>query len=327
MNRIHAIDFTKGILVLLMVVYHSLNYLHYGSLPHDYMAFLPPSFLMITGFLITQIYIPRYGLDSKNIEKRLAVRSLKLLFIFTLLNIMAGIILPKNHFGISLSFGESINRLFEIYFIGNPQMVAFDVLLPISYVLLLSIFILKLQSAVSFFIKFFSIILFTVCILMEKYNTSINNLDLISSGIIGMAIGLLAIELINGFVRSWINIGLLCVFYGSCMFYSGDYYSTQIFSTIISLLIFYAIGVRTHLNNWFPKQANLLGQYSLLSYIIQIAYLKIFLIGTANLNIDRPNIILTIIIIMFVMWVTVIIVDHARRKFRTIHLLYKIVFA
>jgi len=37
-RRIDAIDFSKGILVLAMVVYHSMNYAGYESLPRDYMG-------------------------------------------------------------------------------------------------------------------------------------------------------------------------------------------------------------------------------------------------------------------------------------------------
>ena len=111
------------------------------------------------------------------------------------------------------------------------------------------------------------------------------------------------------------------------VFLVGDNYYTQIFSTIIILLIIYAIGVRAQLKNCFSKQIVLLGQYSLLGYITQILFLKMFLIGIANSNIDKPNIILTAATIMSIMWVTVLIVDHARLKYRFINLLYKVVFA
>ncbi len=55
-NRISTIDFTKGILVVFMALYHSLNYFGYAKLHHIYLTFVPPSFIMITGFIIIQVY-------------------------------------------------------------------------------------------------------------------------------------------------------------------------------------------------------------------------------------------------------------------------------
>lgn len=328
MDRIHVIDFTKGILVVFMVIYHSLNYLQYGSLPRHYMAFLPASFIMITGFIITQIYLPKYEVNISVFRTRLAVRSLKLLLIFTFLNLGTRMVWARNHNGIILDIENFLGEWKAIYLVGSQWVVAFDVLLPISYMLFLSIFILRFQSVTPYFMQSCAIIIFIVCILMEHHGSSIYNLDLISSGVIGMTIGLLPLNLINGFTRSWIILSLLFVLYGCCVLFYGTYlYYMQIFSTAISLLIIYAIGLRIHLKNWFPKQTILLGKYSLLSYIIQIAYLKMFLIGTTNWNINNPNIMLTIILIMLVMWVTVFIVDYARLKYRYINRFYKMIFA
>src|ERR1035437_5508628 len=96
-ERIQEIDFTKGILIISMVIYHTLN--SHRVFPHQFMAFLPASFIMITGFIITQIYFPKYGLDIKGLRTRLAVRSLKLLLIFTVLNLVILTIWPKYHYG------------------------------------------------------------------------------------------------------------------------------------------------------------------------------------------------------------------------------------
>src|SRR5579872_3641096 len=67
-----AIDFTKGALVLFMVLYHWLNYF-FG--PHgqyyDYLRFLTPSFIFITGFMISQIQLRRYENTGRNLARRL----------------------------------------------------------------------------------------------------------------------------------------------------------------------------------------------------------------------------------------------------------------
>lgn len=325
MDRIHAIDFTKGILVVFMVIYHCLNYLDYGSVRYEYLSFLPPSFIMITGFIITQIYFPKYRVDKRGPSMRLVVRSLKILFIFIFLNIGIRIILSRSHYGTSLDLNVFFEEWFAIYLVGSPSIAFFEVLLPISYILLMSIFILRLQSATSYFISLLATIIFFVCILLENYGLSFYNLILVSSGLIGMAIGLLPLDLINGFARSWIKLSLLFVLYGSCVFTFRDTYYMQIFFTALSLLIIYAIGIRIHLKKWLPKQVIILGQYSLLSYIIQIFCLYMIFWGAAISNINKPNTVLIIITIVLLMWVTVIIVDHARIKYSIINFFYKII--
>ena len=324
-GRIPAIDFTKGILVIFMIIYHSLNFSN--VYPYRYMSFLPASFIMITGFLIIQHYFPKYGLDNMGFRTRLAIRSIKLLLIFTILNVIALMIWPRYYNGIPFYLMDFWWEWVGIYLLGSPKIVTFDILLPISYTLLLSIFIPRSQPLTSYFIKFCAISIFAVCILMENYGTSIYNLDLIGSGVIGMAVGLWPLSLINKFSRSWVKLSLLFVLYSCFVIFIGNYYFTQIYSTILILLIIYTFGVRLHVKDWFPKQTILLGQYSLLSYIIQIAYLKMFFIGTAYWNIDKPNIILTMFIIILITWGTVMIVDYAQERYKYVNLLYKAVFA
>ena len=56
-GRLAAIDLTKGVLVVCMVIYHSLNYSAHRELAFKYLAFLPPSFILITGFLLSHVYL------------------------------------------------------------------------------------------------------------------------------------------------------------------------------------------------------------------------------------------------------------------------------
>lgn len=327
MERIHEIDFTKGILIIFMVLYHSLNYLSYGSSRYNYLAFLPPSFIMISGFIITHIYLPKYGSDTKKLNTRLVVRSLKLFLIFIFLNLLARMIFSVNHYGIPLNFDVFYKEWFAIYLVGSTRMLSFEILLPISYILLISTFVLRLQSATRYFISFFAIIIFSVCILTKYYDHSIYNLNMVSFGVIGMLIGQLPINLINGFAISGIKLLFLCVLYVGLASIFGDTYIMQMFFTVTSLLIIYAVGIRTDLSNWLPKQTILLGQYSLLSYIIQILYLQLLFFVFKYLDIDKTNTILTFTTINILMWGTVFIVNHARQKYRYIDLLYKVVFA
>ena len=96
-----ALDFTKGALVLFMVLYHTMNYFmeNRGGAWLKYLRFLPPSFIFITGFLISNVYLTRYGSGDARLYRRLIVRGLKLVMIFTLLNLLAGLVTMQTYNG------------------------------------------------------------------------------------------------------------------------------------------------------------------------------------------------------------------------------------
>ncbi len=92
--RIPALDFTKGALVLIMVLYHWMNY--FLNLSWDllkYLHFLTPSFIFITGFMVSNVYLSKYAAADPRLSKRLFTRGLKLLAIFLVLN-LARIFVP-----------------------------------------------------------------------------------------------------------------------------------------------------------------------------------------------------------------------------------------
>ena len=64
-KRIWALDFTKGVLVLVMVLYHWLNYfIGSNGFFYRYLLFLPPSFICISGFLISRVYVSRFRITG-----------------------------------------------------------------------------------------------------------------------------------------------------------------------------------------------------------------------------------------------------------------------
>src|SRR5262249_38700960 len=82
-RRIARLDFVKGALVLVMVVYHWINYfigLEWGG--YRYLRFLTPAFIFITGFLVSHVYLARYSPVDPRLHRRLARRGLKLLALF-----------------------------------------------------------------------------------------------------------------------------------------------------------------------------------------------------------------------------------------------------
>src|SRR5436190_11320167 len=90
--RIEALDMTKGVLVVAMVIYHSFNYSTDYTLGFKYLPFLPPSFILITGFLISRLYFTPEAARDSRVYGRLFFRGCRLLVLFTLLNLLTQLV-------------------------------------------------------------------------------------------------------------------------------------------------------------------------------------------------------------------------------------------
>src|SRR5208282_4816162 len=86
LDRNPALDFTKGALVLIMVLYHWMNYFqNLDWTYYKYLHFLTPSFIFIAGFMISNVYLSRYAAADRRLAKRLFTRGFKLIAIFLFL--------------------------------------------------------------------------------------------------------------------------------------------------------------------------------------------------------------------------------------------------
>src|ERR1700674_2649874 len=144
--RISALDFTKGALVLIMVLYHWLNYFvaSYGFF-YRYLRFLTPSFIFIAGFLISNVYLSRYQVSGTKLPGRLAARGLKILAVFIVLNVGIGVLVLNPQTGgrgvFELFTGDGAISIFLVSSNGVPggaKTAAFYILVPIGYLFLLS---------------------------------------------------------------------------------------------------------------------------------------------------------------------------------------------
>lgn len=323
-KRVDAIDFTKGVLVILMVVYHSLNY--HGIFPYRYIPFVAPGFVMITGFIVTQLYFPKYGKNIGQLRKRLFERSIKLLLIFTILNLISRTLWPTHNLGILFDIERFFRDWKSIYFVGSIRGIAFDVLLPISYVLIICALVPRIVSIEKYFIIFFAISFFTVSIILGSYSNSTYIGSMVSVGVIGTAVGLINLQNYHQYLKLWRVILFFIFLYCACEFLLGEKY-VQVPLTMGALIIFYSIGLNVNPKFYINQKILLVGQYSLLSYIAQIAYLKIIFSFFVKTNIKYQNLILTIFIITFLTYLTILITHIFRKQNLKFNNLYKKIFA
>ena len=111
--RIDALDMTKGVLVMAMVVYHSFNYSTDYTLGFKYLPFLPPSFILITGFLIARLYFTPEAARDSRVYERLFFRGCRLLVLFTLLNLLTELVGRRKAVGSSQGIGYFLDHWFE----------------------------------------------------------------------------------------------------------------------------------------------------------------------------------------------------------------------
>src|SRR5271168_2859500 len=119
-QRISALDFTKGALVLIMVLYHWINYFIGPQWEYyEYLRFLTPSFIFITGFMISNVYLSKYSAADSRLSKRLFTRGLKLMAVFLALNLSRIFIVPVLGTGVVARNPPDLRNLFTIFVTGN----------------------------------------------------------------------------------------------------------------------------------------------------------------------------------------------------------------
>jgi peptidoglycan/LPS O-acetylase OafA/YrhL len=334
-QRIPALDFTKGALVLIMVLYHWLNYFVGPQADiYRYLRFLTPSFIFITGFLVSGVYLSKYSVADPRLPRRLIERGLKILGVFIGLNVVRFLLLPPVSQDQLLTEHSSIRSLEDIYVIGTNlgggqgKAIAFYVLVPIGYLLILSALLLIGARHYRYFCHLgFAFSLMGVFVL-NLYGTSSANLQLLTIGLLGVILGYIRIDKINRFVKHPYLVVLAYLAYLGAITVWNVVYPLQIVGVCLSLMIIYLLGDATALEGRARNVVILLGQYSLLGYVAQIAALQLLHQGLRRTDLGGGSA-LTVSFLAAIM-LTILVVaatDRARRRNAAVDRLYKAVFA
>jgi peptidoglycan/LPS O-acetylase OafA/YrhL len=277
-----AIDFTKGALVLFMILYHWLNYFcgPHGQY-YDYLRFLTPSFIFITGFMISQIQLRRYENSGRSLPNRLFVRGLKLLALFFVLNalVYAGLSRVQSQY---LLWGKSLRSLgWAAFVVGTSRApdgqksVIFNILVPIAYLLIVSAGLVALTKRVrsAFYCTLF--VLIAAVIFKGFWDTENMYVDLLMIGILGVVVGFAGSGQIALVVNHpYILTLLYCLLLAAITMWRVPL-PLEIASVILTTALLYTAGSRTATPGRGWRLTILLGQYSLLGYIAQIAILQV----------------------------------------------------
>lgn len=332
--RNHALDFTKGALVLIMVLYHWLNYF-YGAQGdiYKYLRFLTPSFIFITGFLISNVYFSKYGVNAPRLTHRLIYRGLKILGVFFLLNAARAFLLPGVSKTQVLAEHASLKNLFAMYVVGNgvgggqAKVIAFSVLVPIAYLLILSAVLLIPARSFRYTFHTACILFFLAIFILGRSGVQSANLELLAIGLLGIVFGYVPIEKVNSFVDHAYWVAIAYVGYLLAITIWNVVYPLQVFGVCLSLVAIYLLANPKSQPGPIRSHVVLLGKYSLFGYVAQIAILQVLhrVLGNSGSGIG-------IMAVSFVaaFALTVIAVeatDWLRARVGTVDTVYKAVFA
>jgi peptidoglycan/LPS O-acetylase OafA/YrhL len=332
--RVPAIDFTKGILVLIMVLYHWLNYFvsPRGDF-YKYLRFLTPSFICISGFLISHTYFSKYDISDLRLPKRLLARGLKILGVFILLNAVISVLVGGPSHGKPFFFHMGLREALATYVAGNVFItgmgrgVAFYILVPIGYLLLLSAGLLVVcrQHKYTFHAvcAFFLVSIFVLH--LNDFQSA--NLELITIGLLGVILGYLPARRINSLIRFTFPLAAAYLGYLAAITFWREIFPLQVVGVFLSLAIIYMVGTRSGELGLARRSVLTLGKYSLFGYIAQVALLQLLHRTLRHINLDTPALGLTLLAGIALTLMSVIAVDQARGKAIIVDRLYKAVFA
>jgi hypothetical protein len=323
-TRIEALDWTKGALVLCMVVYHAINYSAFRPMAFRFLAFLPSSFILIAGFLVGQVYAAKYDLETWKPYLRLAVRGFKLLVLFLVLNLTYCIILERNFLDGILEFAD---RSGAIFLSGNGREGIFEVLLPIAYFLLLAPALLWLRARVSGAVALCAIAVFLLCVALEMTGLFYKNLSLLSAGLLGMACGLIPIASIDRFACHWLPVLGLYALYRVCSYFVGEIYVVQMLGAFTSLMVLYGCALHLDCASTFARQMVMFGKYSLLGYLAQIPLIQIIVHIFGGKPDHWIGVFVVTVVATVLLFLIVLAVHELRRRNRFIDRSYKSIFA
>ena len=273
--RIEALDMTKGVLVMAMVIYHSFNYSTDYTLGFKYLPFLPPSFILITGFLISRLYFTPEASRDRRVYGRLFFRGFRLLLLFTLLNVLTQLAGRRKAVATPQGLSYLFDDWYEIYGIGGGHYAAFSILLPIAYLLLLAPLLILLYRAHPLVVPLIAISVAIFCATLPQGDDYSVNLALLSAGLIGVILGRVPDKALYLLRRYWYLP--VTVYAGYVAFTHLVWQSPfdQLLNALLALAAIFSLCAAIGASAFAGRELLIVGKYSLLAYIVQIAVLQV----------------------------------------------------
>jgi peptidoglycan/LPS O-acetylase OafA/YrhL len=326
-ERVAALDWLKGALVVFMVIYHSLNYsVDYNAAAFRLMAFLPPSFILITGLLLTNSYLLRYRPTDPQLHQRLLTRGAKLILLFVALNVSLVLLRNVGNGQAVPALRELAGRWYEIFFAPSERVASSAILLSIAYVLLVASPLVLLYWVKPWLLPVLATILVVACCLFE-WNRNLNYyIAMVTFGIVGMSLGMIPLNKLEWFARKWLFLLPVYAVYRLSSYLLGEIYPVQLAGTLLSLSILFGVALMFSQTGFAYRQCVLLGRYSLFGYIFQLIVLQ-FLRALLPVAEPMASLIIMTLVTLVLTWLGTVVIEKLRQTAQVFDVTYKWVFA
>ena len=325
-TRNSALDFTKGFLVYLMVFYHWSNYFVGPSSIYKYIRFLTPSFIFITGFIVSSIYFVKYDIHDLRLPMRLAIRGLKIIAVFVALNAIVSAVLP-----IDSMHHPPMTQLLVTHLIGTAtpgvKEAAFPVLVPIGELLLLSAVLVFAYRLSRFVVHVCCALAFAAVILLGMSGIDNPNADLIAIGLLGMVLGMVPLSRLMSVVERPVILAIAYLLFDIAVSHWGEIYALQVLGVCLSVAVIYLVGASVWAASWLGRIVVLIGKYSLAGYISQIAILQVLRRTMTTNTLGTYRFALSFVLAFVLTTLSIMLLSSARRRSGAIDRSYKFVFA
>ena len=327
------LDIVKGFLVIGMVMFHvgtfsiastQLKHLAVGVL----LSFVSGSWVFLTGYVVGVHYGPRYGADRSGVIQRVMSRGLKILLLFLAINTLILLV------GFSKSsWSLTLNHVATVFFVGGGNLSSFEILVGISQLLLLAPLFLEVFMRY----RVLSFALLLAAGLPGSFGFGYSpNIWMLVCGACGIWIGL---AFKGGTSRAARDarkgaVILFAMLVGVVSHFWLFYFGAGRKDIIIYLLGVISVNgvVYLYISHYIIKLTpigdtlQLLGRYSLFSYIWQMAIIWSLIYTSVYLNIQAMYF-RDVLIVLSLLILSILVVDYFRRKLSCFDGLYRKIFA
>jgi hypothetical protein len=207
-------------------------------------------------------------------------------------------------------------------------MAAFEVLLPIAYLLLLGPLLLLLRRAGRWAVPVLAtLVIVTLSVLEFEWGIPANA-AMMAAGLLGAALGRIPQTRLRSLGRVWfvplaLYAGLFLLANGSM----SESFLLQLAAGVLAIAALYGIGERVRKPEWLMRHISVLGSYSLLAYIVQIGFLQVLVRRFGRPDPDSVDFLLFFGATLLVTAVAAELARWMRTRSRFADQAYRLVFA
>jgi hypothetical protein len=221
--------------------------------------------------------------------------------------------------------GLSLGDLAKAYLTGSAP-VAFSVLVPIGYLLILSAGLLIGSRYFRALFHIVSAALIVTALICDRTGLQNGYLEMLSIGMLGVSAGHIPIGAINRSVQRWATILISYAAYLWAITSWNAVYAVQVVAVCVNLSVLYRLGSGVVKDQGLKRTVIRLGEYSLFAYIAQIVILQFLRTGVRTFGLGTEGVYGALLATAACTVLSVELLDRSRRRVAAINRLYAAVF-